>query len=206
MHVTAITHRTHPIVPVIIDTGEEGEAGALLKVRERVLLGALRTVAPGLVDLHLPALGGLHRYAFVSFAKTYPFQARQVASALWGSAALRFTKFLILVDAEVDVRDLASVLAEVGANAAPERDLFSYDGPSGRTDPANPLAALGRHLGIDATTKIAGEQAAGAPPRLVAGTEVEQLVSARWSEYELDFAGDAAAKIAKALTARAVAG
>jgi 4-hydroxy-3-polyprenylbenzoate decarboxylase len=181
LHVTAITQRTHPIVPARIDTGEHGEAGALLKARERVLLPAVRTLAPGVVDLHLPALGGLHRFAFVSLAKTYPFEARQVASALWGSAALRFTKFLMLVDADVNVRDIEAVLAEVGANASPQRDVFSYDGPT----PDGVISGLSRHVGIDATTKIPGEQGGPAAERLIASSEVQQLVTSRWNEYGL---------------------
>ncbi len=187
--ITAITQRSHPIVPVAIDTGEEGEAGALLKVRERVLLPAIRTLAPGVVDLHLPAFGGLHHYAFVSIAKTYPFQARQVASALWGSAALRLTKFLVLVDADVDVRDVRAVLSEAGANASPECDLFTYDGPTASATGGSPRALLVRHVGIDATTKIAGEQSEPTPERLSASAQIDELVSRRWSEYGLDSGG-----------------
>ncbi len=185
LHVTAITHRTHPILLTSIDTDEHGEAAALLKVRERVLLPALRTLAPGIVDLHLPALGGLHNYAFVSIHKSYPFHARQVASALWGSQSLRFIKFLVLVDAEVNVRQARDVLAEIGANAAPDRDMFSYDGPIAGAEPGS-LAQFGRHVGIDATTKIAGEQVGPTTKRLNADTEIDELVDRRWSEYGLE--------------------
>jgi 4-hydroxy-3-polyprenylbenzoate decarboxylase len=189
LHVTAITHRTHPILLASIDTGEHGEAAALLKVRERVLLPALRTLAPGIVDLHLPALGGLYNYAFVSIHKSYPFHARQIASALWGSQSLRFIKFLVLVDAEVPVRDVRSVLAEIGAKVSPEHDTFSYDGPVAAASAAGALVELGRHLGIDATTKIAGEQAGPTTERLSADAEIEELVELvdrRWSEYGLE--------------------
>jgi 4-hydroxy-3-polyprenylbenzoate decarboxylase len=190
LHVTAITHRSHPIIPAVIDTGEWGEAGALLKVRERVLLPAIRAVAPGVVDLHLPALGGADRWAFVSIAKTYPFQARQVASALWGSAALRFTKLVVLVDSDVDVRNVESVLAEIGANVAPERDLFGYDGPTAPTGGPGGLTTLGRHIGIDATVKIAGEHSGSPSERLVGSREIEALVTARWSEYGIALRSD----------------
>jgi 4-hydroxy-3-polyprenylbenzoate decarboxylase len=176
MHVAAITHRSHPIVWTSIDTGEHGEPAALLKVRERVLLPALGTIAPGIVDLHLPALGGLHNYAFVSVAQTYPFQARQIASALWGSPALRFVKFLVLLDAHVNVRQVRSVLAEIGAHAQPERDFFSYEGPL-----AN--APFGRHIGIDATRKTADEPTRDAAASNVTEAEIEELVTRRWAEY-----------------------
>ncbi len=185
LHVTAITHRTHPILLTPIDTGEHGDAAALLKVRERVLLPALRTLAPGIVDLHLPALGGLHHFAFVSIHKSYPFHARQVASALWGSQSLRLIKFLVLVDAEVNVRQVREVLAEIGANAAPDRDMFSYDGPIAEMESGS-SARLARHVGIDATTKITGEQIGPATERLGGDAEIEELVDRRWSEYGLE--------------------
>ncbi len=113
LHITAITHRSHPILPAMIDSGSVGELAVLVKVRERLLLPSVRTIAPDVVDLHIPMLGGPHRYAVVSFRKTHAHHARQIAAALWGSPSLQFTKFLILVDAEVDVHD---VRRRVGGN------------------------------------------------------------------------------------------
>ncbi len=185
LHVTAVTHRGHPICPALVDSGPHGELAALVKTRARLLLPPLRAIAPSLVDLHLPAYGGLDRWAFVSIRKTYAFQARQVASALWGSTALKYTKFLVVVDERVNVNDTPSVLAEVGANVAPQRDVFSYDGPAHASDHANSMAPLGRHLGIDATAKIAGEQSGTWPAPLITSAEIEQRVTARWGEYKL---------------------
>jgi 4-hydroxy-3-polyprenylbenzoate decarboxylase len=188
LHVTAITHRSHPIFPVIVDGGPDGESGALVKARERMLLPALRAIAPDVVDLHLGGFGELNRWAFVAIRKRYPFHARQIAAALWGSTALRFTKFLILVDADVNVQDVKRVLTEVGANVAPERDVFSHDGPAHGSDHANSLAPLARHLAIDATAKILGEQAGNWPAALAASEETRQLVTSRWAEYKLELA------------------
>ena len=151
-----------------------------------MLLPAIRSLAPGVVDLHLPAFGTPGQWAFVSLAKTHPHQARQVASALWGSAALRSTRYLILVDAELDVRDVRAVLCEVGAHAVPERDMFSYDGPAGGSADGDATPLLARHVGIDATTKIAGEHSGPARQRLASSPEIAALVSARWAEYGLD--------------------
>jgi 4-hydroxy-3-polyprenylbenzoate decarboxylase len=186
LQVTAITHRSHPIFPAWIDGGPGGETGVLFEARQRMLLPALRAAAPDVVDLHLPAYGGPHRFAFLSLRKRYPFHARQIASAVWGSAALKFTKFLVLVDAHVNVHDVPRVLAEMGANVAPERDVFFHDGPAHGSDHANGFAPLGRHLAIDATAKIAGEQPGNWPAPLEAGEEIRQWVDGRWAEYQLD--------------------
>jgi 4-hydroxy-3-polyprenylbenzoate decarboxylase len=185
-HVAAITHRTRPIFPALVDSGSAGEAAVLVKARERMLRAALASVAPDVVDLHLPVLGGSHRFAFVSMRKRYPFHARQVAAALWGTEALKFTKFLILVDHGVQVHDLGVVLKHVGANVLPERDVFAFDGPVHGSDHAVGPALLARHLAIDATAKLAGEQPGGWPGALEAGEEIRQLVTARWAEYKLE--------------------
>jgi 4-hydroxy-3-polyprenylbenzoate decarboxylase len=186
LHVTAITHRSHPILPAMIESRSFGELAVLLKVRERLLLPSIRAIAPDVVDLHMPALGGLDRYAFVSFRKTFPHHARQIAAALWGSASLQFAKFLILVDAGVDVHDVQRVLAETGAHVAPERDIFTHDAAAHASDHANTLGPLGRHVAIDATAKIAGERSHGAPPPLVAGEDIGRLVTERWSQYNVN--------------------
>ena len=99
--------------------------------------------------------------------------------------------FLVLVDRQVDVHDVAGVLGEVGANVAPGRDTIAYEGPAAAIDPASGLA-LGRHLALDATAKIAGEQVASGPAALAAGEEIRQLVDRRWSEYRLELAAEAA--------------
>jgi 4-hydroxy-3-polyprenylbenzoate decarboxylase len=197
-HVTAVTHRSRPIFPALVDGGLTGEAGVLAKARERMLLPAVRSAAPDVVDLHLPPLGGRHRYALVSIRKRYPFHARQVAAALWGTESLRFTKFLILVNHDVDVHDVERVLAQVGANAAPERDVFSFDGPAHGSDHAAGSALLTGRLAIDATDKVAGEQAGTWPERLDAGEEIRRRVTARWAEYQLELAaqcGETAASL-----------
>lgn len=187
-HVTAATHRNRPIFPALVDSGLTGEAGVLAKARERMLLPAVRSVAPDVVDLHLPALGGRHRYAFASIRKRYPFHGRQVAAALWGTEALRFTKFLILVDHDVDVHDVRHMLAQVGANAAVERDVFSFEGPAHGSDHSAGSAPLAGRLAIDATDKVVGEQSGDWPERLAADEQTRALVTARWAEYQLELA------------------
>jgi len=185
LQVAAITHRSHPIFPALVDGGINGERASLAKARERMLLPAVRAAAPDVVDLHLPPYGGPHRWALVSIRKQYPFHARQIASALWGSAALKFTKFLVLVDPHVNVHDVQAVLSEMGANVTPERDVFSYDGPAHGSDHANAPALLGRHVALDATAKMPGERQGDWPAALEASDETRQLVTARWTQYKL---------------------
>ena len=151
-----------------------------------MLLPALRAVATDVVDVHLPALGGLHRFAFVALRKQFAFQARQVAAALWGTNALARVKFLVLVDDDVDVHDVPRVLDRVGANVAPERDVFSFDGPAYGNETAGHDNAMSRHLALDATAKWPGEQSSASPGALDAGEAIRQHVTARWAEYQIE--------------------
>jgi len=184
VHVTAITQRTHPVLPLAIDIGRHGEAAALAKARERVLLPALRGLAPGLVDWHLPVFGGVERFAVVSLAKTYPHEARRVASALWGSTMLGSATMLVVVDAEVDIRNVEAVLGQIAVHVDPARDSFTYDGPA-RVASSDANTSLVRHVGLDATTKIAGEGVVGRSAISIVDPAIIEQVTARWAEYGL---------------------
>jgi 4-hydroxy-3-polyprenylbenzoate decarboxylase len=185
-HVAAVTHRNRAIFPATIDAGRHGELAVLTKARERLLATALRSISPDVVDLSLPLYGGPHGFAIVAFQKRFPFHARQVAAALWGSEALKYTKFLVLVDSTIDVHDFTRAWTQVGANVAPERDVFPFDGPAHAADHAGTLYPLARHLAIDATAKLPGEQSGIWPAALDSGDEIRRQVTARWTEYKLE--------------------
>jgi 4-hydroxy-3-polyprenylbenzoate decarboxylase len=187
-HVAAVTHRNRAIFPATIDAGLHGEAAVLTKARERMLAALLRVQTPDVTDLSLPVAGGPHAFAVVSFKKRFPFHSRQIAAALWGNDAFKFTKVLILVDSDIDVHDVARVATQVGANVAPERDVIPFDGPAHATDHVGTLHPLARRLAIDATAKLPGEQAGGCPAPLDAGEEIRRQVTARWAEYRLNLA------------------
>lgn len=184
VQLSAITHRTHPAWPAIVD-GQTGERAVLATIRERALLSIAQSVAPEVVDLHVPPLGGADRFVVVAIEKRRPFHARHVAAALWGARAVGRAKFLIVVDRAIDLRDLGQVWTAVGAQVAPERDLLWFDGPAGGSDDANTLGPLSRHVAIDATRKIAGECPVDTPAVLAASREIIDLVSSRWAEYKL---------------------
>ncbi len=183
-NVAAITQRMRAILPVIVDSSPAGDGATLLKVRERALLSQLRTRNASIVDFSLPAMGGPHAFAVISLAGASAGLSRQVAAMAWASEPLRFTRFLAVVDAEVNVHDARQVLAAIGAHADPGRDVFSFDGPAHAADLVV-VGGLARRLAVDATRKgsplVAG-LAAGA-----ASEEAVRLVTARWAEYGLPF-------------------
>ncbi|MCC7172575.1 MAG: UbiD family decarboxylase, partial [Planctomycetes bacterium] len=134
---------------------------ALGKATERVFLPLLKTLIHDIVDYHLPLFGCFHNCAFVRIDKAYPLQARRVMHAIWGAGQMAWTKFIVVVDADVDVHDEWAVWEAVAARTRFDRDLEFVRGPLDILDHAAPRLGAGTKFGIDATRKIRGEDAEG---------------------------------------------
>src|SRR5205823_45582 len=131
--------------------------------------------------------GAFHNFCFVKIRKDYPLQARKVASSIWGAGQMMFSKFIVIVDEDINVHDEQAVMFAVGANVDPRRDTFVVDGPLDILDHAAPYEGAGSKIGIDATRKIAGEGIVRDwPLPLTMTAETTRLVEGRWHEYGLD--------------------
>lgn len=186
IHVTAITSRKDPIYLTTIVGQPPKEDLFLGKATERIFLGILRKTVPEIVDMNLPIFGVFHNFCFVSIRKEYPYHARKVMYALWGLGQMSLTKYIVVVDADVDVQDTNTVMFHVGANVDPERDMQFARGPIDVLDHASDISGIGSKVGIDATRKWKGEGFVREWPKELAMTdEVIELVSRRWLEYGL---------------------
>ena len=188
LRVTAVTHRRDAIYPATVVGRFPKEDAYLAKTTERLFLPVIRAFVPEVVDLNLPLFGAFHNWAFVSIRKTYPHQARKVMHALWGLGQMTLTKFLVVVDAGVNVHDTEEVLWRVGAEADPRRDTVLTTGPADVLDHAAPRngRAPGK-LGIDATRKLPEETGGAAWPEPVESDPATvERVQARWREYGFD--------------------
>jgi len=112
---------------------------------------------PKVAPIALPAEGVFHSLVFVSIRKTYPMQAYKIMHGLWGMGQMMFTKYLVVVDDDVDVHNTSEVLFRLCANTDPQRDSIFTKGPSDVLDHATSEIASGSKLGIDATKKLPGE-------------------------------------------------
>ena len=112
---------------------------------------------PEIVDIALPAEGVFHNLVFVSIKKTYPMQAYKIMHGLWGMGQMMFTKYIVVVDDDVNVHNTSEVLFRLCANTDPQRDSIFTKGPADVLDHATSEIAMGTKLGIDATRKLAGE-------------------------------------------------
>ena len=116
------------------------------------------TVKAGqVVDIALPAEGVFHNLVFVSIRKTYPMQAYKIMHGLWGMGQMMFTKYIVVVDADVNVHNTSEVLFHLTANTDPQRDTIFTKGPADVLDHATSEIAIGSKLGFDATKKLPGE-------------------------------------------------
>jgi 4-hydroxy-3-polyprenylbenzoate decarboxylase len=136
--------------------------------------------------MDLPIEGVFHNCAILSLRKGYPLHARKVMHAVWGMGQMQFTKFVIIVDAEVDVHDYRQVAWRVANNVDPQRDVILTEGPLDALDHSAPQAYWGAKMGIDATTKCPEEgHPREWPPDVVMSPEVVARVDAMWDTLGL---------------------
>ena len=187
MRVTAITHRENAIYPTTIVGPPPMEDYYMGKATERVFLPLLQMLIPDIIDYNLPRWGAFHNFCFVKIRKEYPLQARKVACSIWGAGQMMFSKFIVIVDEDVDVHDEQAVMFTVGANCDPRRDTMIVDGPVDILDHAAPYEAAGGKICIDATRKIPGEGVVRDWPKTMRMTdEIKRMVDGRWKDYGLD--------------------
>ena len=151
----------------------------------RVFLPFLKLRISELVDFDLPLSGGARHLAVLAIRKTYAGQARQVATVAWGLRPLGFARLLVLVDANVDVRDANEVWAAIAQQAHLVRDVWLQPAPSDPLDPTSSGNELGNRMAIDATRKLGGEGRASRPRNAALDRDIEKLVTDRWAQYGL---------------------
>jgi len=156
-HVTAITHRQNAVYPATIVGAPPMEDFYIGGASVKLFLPVFRMNFPEIVDIALPAEGVFHNLVFVSIKKTYPMQAYKIMHGLWGMGQMMFTKYLVVVDEDVDVHNTSAVLFRLCANTDPQRDTLQSRGPADVLDHATPEVGVGSKLGIDATRKLPGE-------------------------------------------------
>jgi 4-hydroxy-3-polyprenylbenzoate decarboxylase len=187
MHITAITRRRRPIYVTTIVGHPPQEDYWLGKATERLFLPLMQLVVPEIVDVNMPAEGVFHNVVVVSIKKRFPGQARKVMYGLWGLMLLSLSKFVIVVDADVNVQDLGEVLFHVGSNVDPRRDTVIVEGPLDALDHSADHFAYGTKMGIDATRKdpVLDRFPREWPEDIKMAPEIVELVNRKWKQYGL---------------------
>ena len=109
-HITAITHRKDAVYPATIVGIPPMEDFYIGSASVKLFLPIFKMNFPEIVDIALPAEGVFHNLVFVSIKKTYPMQAYKIMHGLWGMGQMMFTKYIVVVDADVNVHNTSEVL------------------------------------------------------------------------------------------------
>ncbi len=170
-HVTAITHRKDAVYPATIVGIPPMEDFYMGAASVKLFLPIFKMNFPEIVDIALPAEGTFHNLVFVSIKKTYPMQAYKIMHGLWGMGQMMFTKYIVVVDHDVNVHNTSEVLFHLFADTDPARDSLTTKGPADVLDHATSEIAIGGKLGFDATRKLPGEGFKRRWPPLIKMTE-----------------------------------
>ncbi len=183
-HITAITHRRNPIYQTIIVGKPPQEDCYLGKATERIFLPLVQMLVSEIVDMNLPWEGVFHNCAIVSIDKRFPGHARKVMSAIWGLGQLMFTKFIIVVDKDIDVHNLSEVALTFSVIQIPNETLclwkvlWTFWIIVVQFLDTVPKLALMLHA--------SGKQKdlnADWPKPLEMDKDIQQMVNSRWQEY-----------------------
>ena len=182
--VDRLTHRSDPIYHSTY-TGRPPDEPAVLGVAlNEVFVPLLQRQFPEIADFYLPPEGCSYRLAIVSMRKQYPGHAKRVLFGVWSFLRqFMYTKFVIVTDDDVDIRDWKDVVWALTTRMDPVRDTTLVENtPIDYLDFASPVAGLGGKMGLDATSKWPGEtdREWGRPIRMDAA--VRERVDALWDE------------------------
>ncbi len=159
--IARMTHRRDPIYHSTY-TGKPPDEPAVLGVAlNEVFVPILQKQFPEITDFYLPPEGCSYRLAIVSIKKRYPGHARRVMFGVWSFLRqFTYTKFIVVTDDDVNVRDWPDVVWAITTRMDPVRDTVLVDRtPIDSLDFASPVAGLGGKMGLDATNKWPGETA-----------------------------------------------
>jgi len=157
--VERITMRRNPIYHSTY-TGKPPDEPAILGVAlNEVFVPLLQKQFPEIADFYLPPEGCSYRMAVVSLKKQYPGHAKRVMFGVWSFLRqFMYTKFIIVVDDDIDIRDWKEVIWAITTRVDPSRDTLLVDNtPIDYLDFASPVSGLGSKMGLDATNKWPGE-------------------------------------------------
>ncbi len=157
--VTKMTHRRNPIYHSTY-TGRPPDEPAMLGVAlNEVFVPLIQKQYPEITDFYLPPEGCSYRMAVISMKKQYPGHAKRVMMGAWSFLRqFMYTKFVIVTDDDVNVRDWNDVVWAMTTRMDPIRDTVMVDNtPIDYLDFASPVSGLGSKMGMDATNKWPGE-------------------------------------------------
>ncbi len=183
-----ITHRRDPIYHSTYTGRPPDEPAILGAALNELFVPILQRQFPEISDFYLPPEGCSYRLAVISIDKQYPGHAKRVMLGIWSFLRqFMYTKFVIVVDSDINVRDWNDVIWAITTRMDPARDsTIIENSPIDYLDFASPISGLGSKIGFDATNKWPGETARewGRPIQMDA--TVKQRIDEIWDSLGID--------------------
>src|SRR6195952_4899260 len=185
--VTAITMRKNPIYLSTYTARPPDEPSILGEALNEVFIPLLKQQFPEIVDFWLPPEGCSYRIAVVSMKKAYAGHAKRVMMAVWSYLRqFMYTKWVIVVDDDIDARDWKDVMWAISTRMDPARDITVIEGtPIDYLDFASPESGLGSKIGLDATNKLAPETTREWGTKIRMDEDVIRTVTEKWPRLGL---------------------
>jgi 4-hydroxy-3-polyprenylbenzoate decarboxylase len=182
-----LTHRQNPIYLTTFSGRPPKEEAMMAIALNRIYTPILRQQVAEITDFFLPMEALSYKAAIISIDKAYPGQAKRAALAFWSALPqFTYTKFVIVVDQDINIRDPRQVVWAISSKVDPVRDVFILsETPFDSLDFASEKIGLGGRMGIDATTKIYPETEHQWGEVLNSDPEVAAMVERRWQDYGL---------------------
>src|SRR3954470_12588323 len=183
--ISAITMRKKPIYLSTFTGRPPDEPSVLGEALNEVFIPLFQQQFPEIVDFYLPPEGCSYRIAVVSMKKAYAGHAKRVMMGVWSYLRqFMYTKWVIVVDAEIDARNWKDVMWAIATRMDPARDITLIENtPIDYLDFASPVSGLGSKIGLDATNKWPGEAAREWGRLIEMDAEIQKRVVRRWAEY-----------------------
>ncbi len=163
-HITCITHSKNAVYPATIVGIPPQEDSWIAKATEKIFLSPVKmTLQPEVVDFHMPDAGVAHNLVIVKIRKSYPGQGMKVINSLFGAGQMMFTKYLVVVSDDVDIRNYNELIINIFENIDLDKDLLFTRGPLDVLDHSADSFSYGGKVGIDATQKLIEENAGRKP-------------------------------------------
>jgi 4-hydroxy-3-polyprenylbenzoate decarboxylase len=177
-----ISHRQAPIYHTTYTGRPPDEPAVLGEALNEVFVPLLQKQFPEITDFYLPPEGCSYRMAVVSMKKQYPGHAKRVMMGVWSFLRqFMYTKFVIVTDDDVDVREWKDVIWAMTTRMDPARDtLIVENTPIDYLDFASPISGLGSKIGFDATSKWPGETSREWGRPIAMAAEVKARVDELW--------------------------
>ena len=189
--VSAITMRNNPIYLSTFTGRPPDEPSILGEALNELFIPLLSQQFSEIIDFWLPPEGCSYRVAVVSIKKAYPGHAKRIMMAIWSYLRqFMYTKIVIVVDEDINVRDWKDVIWAISTRMDPVRDITLLEStPIDYLDFASPVSGLGGKMGLDATNKLPPETNREWGRKLRMSPEVTEKITNIWGELGLPGTG-----------------